>query len=116
MGRFLLGDLAMQYTIIDVSSASTGPVVQLDRISDFGSEGWGFESSLGHQEKKAHLKVGFFYFWTSETCFCENGNWRENDRKRSNFLFGIWSKEDGASNPPWVTTFFHKALIIKPIS
>ena len=25
-----------------------GPVVQLDRISDFGSEGWGFESSLGH--------------------------------------------------------------------
>jgi hypothetical protein len=26
-----------------------GPVVQLDRISDFGSEGWGFESSLGHE-------------------------------------------------------------------
>src|SRR5690554_1949635 len=25
-----------------------GPVVQLDRISDFGSEGWGFESSPGH--------------------------------------------------------------------
>ena len=25
-----------------------GPVVQLDRISDFGSEGWGFESSRGH--------------------------------------------------------------------
>ena len=25
-----------------------GLVVQLDRISDFGSEGWGFESSLGH--------------------------------------------------------------------
>ena len=28
-----------------------GPVVQLDRISDFGSEGWGFESSLGHEEE-----------------------------------------------------------------
>ena len=28
-----------------------GPVVQLDRISDFGSEGWGFESSLGHNKK-----------------------------------------------------------------
>ena len=27
-----------------------GPVVQLDRISDFGSEGWGFESSLGHKK------------------------------------------------------------------
>tara|TARA_B100001564_G_scaffold178170_1_gene149742 strand:- start:2525 stop:2689 length:165 start_codon:yes stop_codon:yes gene_type:complete len=25
-----------------------GPVVQLDRISDFGSEGWRFESFLGH--------------------------------------------------------------------
>ena len=29
-----------------------GSVVQLDRISDFGSEGWGFESSLGHQKYK----------------------------------------------------------------
>ena len=73
MGRFLLGALAMQYTIIDVSSASTGPVVQLDRISDFGSEGWGFESSLGHQEKKAHRMVGFFNFGTSETCFFTTG-------------------------------------------
>ena len=26
-----------------------GRVVQLDRISDFGSEGWGFESSRGHE-------------------------------------------------------------------
>ena len=25
-----------------------GSVVQLDRMSDFGSDGWGFESSLGH--------------------------------------------------------------------
>ncbi len=24
----------------------------MDRISDFGSEGWGFESSLGHKTKK----------------------------------------------------------------
>ena len=26
-----------------------GLVVQLDRISDFGSEGWGFESLRGHE-------------------------------------------------------------------
>jgi hypothetical protein len=26
-----------------------GCVVQLDRISDFGSEGWGFESLRGHR-------------------------------------------------------------------
>ena len=32
-----------------------GSVVQLDRISDFGSEGWGFESSLGH------LFIFFFF-------------------------------------------------------
>ena len=32
-------------------SNENGPVVQLDRISDFGSEGWGFESSLGHQKQ-----------------------------------------------------------------
>ena len=27
-----------------VISSQIAPVVQLDRISDFGSEGWGFES------------------------------------------------------------------------
>ena len=32
-----------------------GSVVQLDRISDFGSEGWGFESSL------SHLLLFFFF-------------------------------------------------------
>ena len=28
--------------------ATIGSVVQLDRISDFGSDGWGFESLRGH--------------------------------------------------------------------
>ena len=36
-----------------------GSVVQLDRISDFGSEGWGFESSLGH---KITLLICIFFF------------------------------------------------------
>ena len=36
-----------------------GSVVQLDRISDFGSEGWGFESSLGH------IFLFFFVFVTN---------------------------------------------------
>ncbi len=26
-----------------------GPVAQLDRVSDYGSEGWGFDSSLVHK-------------------------------------------------------------------
>ena len=41
----------IKIVIIDIRNvifAFHGPVVQLDRISDFGSEGWGFESSLGH--------------------------------------------------------------------
>ena len=32
----------------DGSVLSEGRVVQLDRIPDFGSGGWGFESSRGH--------------------------------------------------------------------
>ncbi len=30
-------------------AGGNGLVVQLDRISDFGSEGWRFESSRGHK-------------------------------------------------------------------
>ena len=41
-----------------------GSVVQLDRISDFGSEGWGFESSLGH---KITLLICIFFFSISHS-------------------------------------------------
>ena len=50
-----------------------GSVVQLDRISDFGSEGWGFESSLGHEYiKKNWNKASLnkkFAFYLSEADF-----------------------------------------------
>ena len=36
-----------------------GCVVQLDRISDFGSEGWGFESLRGHVKR---IKLIFYPF------------------------------------------------------
>lgn len=42
-----------------------GSVVQLDRISDFGSEGWGFESSRGHKnkgKKRPDAKASGFLF------------------------------------------------------
>ncbi len=39
-----------------------GRVVQLDRISDFGSEGWGFESSRGHQDERSSNWETFFVF------------------------------------------------------
>lgn len=39
-----------------------GCVVQLDRISDFGSEGWGFESSRGHNKKGSlDISNGLFF-------------------------------------------------------
>lgn len=39
-----------------------GSVVQLDRISDSGSEGWGFESLRGHKKKKEANFASFFFF------------------------------------------------------
>ena len=41
-----------------------GSVVQLDRISDFGSEGWGFESSLG---RKITLLIFICFFSISHS-------------------------------------------------
>ena len=38
-----------------------GCVVQLDRISDFGSEGWGFESLRGHKKRQYSWRFLFFY-------------------------------------------------------
>ena len=40
-------------------------VLQLDRISDFGSEGWGFESSRGHLriKKRGSLEPFFYKHW-----------------------------------------------------
>ena len=38
-----------------------GSVVQLDRISDFGSEGWEFESLRDHTVKKAALQKAAFF-------------------------------------------------------
>ena len=41
--------------------SNIGCVVQLDRISDFGSEGWGFESLRGHfNQKPLEKSKGFF--------------------------------------------------------
>ncbi len=40
---------------------SIGSVVQLDRISDFGSDGWGFEPLPGHkQNPKCFFAFGVF--------------------------------------------------------
>ncbi len=43
-----LSFLRRQESNIESNIKTLGRVVQLDRISDFGSEGWGFESSRGH--------------------------------------------------------------------
>ena len=38
-----------------------GSVVQLDRISDFGSEGWEFESLRDHTVKNSRFAKGGFF-------------------------------------------------------
>ena len=43
-----------------------GPVVQLDRISDFGSDGWGFESLRGHPSGKLVIFNRFSVFCFSQ--------------------------------------------------
>lgn len=43
---------------------SIGCVVQLDRISDFGSEGWGFESLRGHFMGQVFLLDLSQFFYT----------------------------------------------------
>ena len=49
----------------------TGPVVQLDRISDSGSEGWGFESLRGHKTNDAP-QGAFLFSRTSQACLCKD--------------------------------------------
>lgn len=38
-----------------------GPVVQLDRISDFGSDGWGFDSLRGHKKLYIERCMAFLF-------------------------------------------------------
>jgi hypothetical protein len=40
-----------------------GPVVQLDRISDSGSEGWGFESLRGRKSSMPHTAAFFIFHY-----------------------------------------------------
>jgi hypothetical protein len=44
---------------VSIFAAVEALVVQLDRISDFGSEGWGFESSRVHEGPG--VQPGFFF-------------------------------------------------------
>ena len=50
------------YCYCILNTEKLGCVVQLDRISDFGSEGWGFESLRGHIKQQAHHEIGGPFF------------------------------------------------------
>ena len=39
----------------------------MDRASDSGSEGWGFESLPVYQKADTHLGIRFLAFWEEET-------------------------------------------------
>ncbi len=43
----------MKKNTVYLQSQNNGPVAQLDRASDYGSEGWGFDSSQVHNVKLA---------------------------------------------------------------
>jgi hypothetical protein len=58
--HFLFGIISSENNVIFSIFAgkfTKGRVVQLDRISDFGSEGWGFESSRGHISQLIFFKA-----------------------------------------------------------
>lgn len=60
----ILAPIAIGTKIINLTL--TDLVVQLDRISDFGSEGWGFEPLRGHfKTKKACENIYLQAFFMS---------------------------------------------------
>lgn len=44
------------FSLCSIFFSNNGCVVQLDRISDFGSEGWGFEPLRGHKKIPATIR------------------------------------------------------------
>ena len=40
------------------ASANEAPVAQVDRVSDYGSEGWGFESLRAHKQQQMTCRLG----------------------------------------------------------
>ena len=59
---------------------STAPIAQLDRASDFGSEGWGFDSLWAHIKGKISLS----FFFSPEIHISSNKN------PEQHLLFGIF--------------------------
>ena len=49
---------------IKILKIKYGPVAQLDRASDYGSEGWGFDSSLVHFNKAGFFNPLFLWLVT----------------------------------------------------
>ena len=51
---------------------SDAPVAQLDRASDSGSEGWGFESLRAYHKNNHTFRCGYFYGYREDfTCPAE---------------------------------------------
>ena len=45
---------------------SFAPVAQLDRASDSGSEGWGFESLRAYHKNNHTFRCGYFYAYRED--------------------------------------------------
>ena len=48
----VVGSIPTEATILNNNSREDAPIAQLDRAFDYGSKGWGFDSSWAHQNRK----------------------------------------------------------------
>ena len=62
-----------------------GRVAQLNSASDFGSEGWGFESLRGHYKQKAHPPKadGFLFYGKMKVIAFQSWSEMENNYRSS---------------------------------
>ena len=87
------------WSIFATPQWKAGRVAQLDRASDYGSEGLGFESLRGHKEPKKALQRklrGFFISKRPKLASGRRGNGKASVQLqlRRACWFGIWSRRD----------------------
>src|SRR3981081_4824167 len=83
-----------------VLESADGPVAQLDRASDFGSEGWGFDSLRGRHSKRrichpAHVPATFQTISTSTLVTCQQSYFEVQWHLRSELwdvFLGFWAR------------------------
>jgi hypothetical protein len=94
-----------------------GSIVQLDRISDFGSEGWGFESSWGHQRIDEAANSGFNIFDT-QSCLHEIvvKKMLTRDDSPGSDILTLYPQRINEINPPLTQSCLHEIVVKKMLT